>query len=199
MTALEGVQTFSENALVTLAVGTCASYGGMAGGSPNPTGAVGVWDVVGKKPVINIPGCPAHPDWIVGTIAHLLTYGTIPRLDNLGRPADYFGHTVHSQCPNRQKFFNQKLFAAALSEEGCLNKLGCKGQETGADCPFRRWNSGRAGVEDAGVNWCVGARSPCQGCTEPQFPDGMSPFFTLQEGENKQKASAADEPAAVTA
>jgi hydrogenase small subunit len=188
MTAVDGIREFSQNAIATLAVGTCASYGGMAGGSPNPTGAQGVADVVGKSGVINIPGCPAHPDWVVGTVAYLLTHGEAPRLDNLGRPADYYSHTVHSNCPNRQKYFNQKLFAPALSEEGCLNKLGCKGRWTGADCPARGWNSGAAG--GAGLNWCVVARSPCQGCTEPEFPDGMSPFFTL-EGGNKKVATAA--------
>ncbi|UCH36451.1 MAG: hydrogenase small subunit [Armatimonadota bacterium] len=193
MTALKGVRRFSENALVTIAVGTCASYGGMAGGSPNPTRAQGVADVVGHRPVINIPGCPAHPDWVVGTIAYILTHGAIPRLDNLRRPTDYFQHTVHSQCPNRQKFFDRNLFASTLSEEGCLSRLGCKGRWAVSDCPFRRWNSGGAG--ETGVNWCVGARSPCQGCTEPEFPDGMSPFFTLEEGKVKVSARGADGPA----
>ncbi len=195
MTALEGIQSFAENAFVTLAVGTCAAYGGIAAGSPNPTGAQGVKAVVGEKTVINIPGCPAHPDWVVGTIAYLLTYGQIPRLDNLGRPTEYFGQRVHSNCPNRRKFFNQKLFATTLSEQGCLNKLGCQGQKTAADCPFRRWNSGEQG--EAGVNWCVGARSPCQGCTEPEFPDGMSPFFTLKKGKKKLAARGADKPVLV--
>ena len=192
-TALDGVQRFSENALVTIAVGTCASYGGMAGGSPNPTAAQGVAAVVGGRPVINIPGCPAHPDWVVGTIAYLLTYGTVPRLDTLGRPTDYFRNTVHSQCPNRQQFFDRNLFASTLSEEGCLSRLGCKGRWAASDCPFRQWNSGGAG--ETGVNWCVGARSPCQGCTEPEFPDGMSPFFTLEEGKVKVRVRGADGPA----
>jgi hydrogenase small subunit len=175
MTALEGVEVFSENAAYIVAVGTCAAYGGLAAGEPNPTGAKGVSEIIRGKPLINLPGCPTHPDWIVGTIAHLLTYGEAPRLDTLGRPRDYYQKTVHSQCPN-QKSHTKNLFAEELSEPGCLYKLGCQGMWTGADCPIRKWNSG--------VNWCIGGRSPCQGCTEPDFPDGKSPWYTLELPKN---------------
>ena len=178
MTALNAVQAFSEKAAYILAVGTCAAYGGLIAGEPNPTGAVGVRDVVGQKQVINIPGCPAHPDWIVGTIAHLLTYGKAPSLDQHGRPQMFYQHTVHSGCPNKQNFHDKAIFAQELSDEGCLSKLGCKGMWTSADCPTRKWNSGTAG--EHGDNWCIGGRNPCQGCTEPGFPDKMSPWYTLE-------------------
>jgi hydrogenase small subunit len=178
MTALNAVETFSEKAALILAVGTCAAYGGLIAGAPNPTGAVGVWEVVSQKQVINIPGCPAHPDWIVGTIAHLLAYGKIPELDQYGRPIDFYQRTVHSQCPNKQNFHDQAIFAQKLSNQGCLSKLGCKGRWTGADCPIRKWNSSAAG--EFGDNWCIGGRSPCQGCTEPGFPDSLSPWYTLE-------------------
>ncbi len=197
-TALDGVRTFSQNAACVLAVGTCAAYGGMAAGQPNPTAAKGVEAVLDNgTPVINIPGCPTHPDWIVGTIAYLLAHDEIPSLDNRGRPRAFFNNTVHNRCPNRRKYYNQKLFATRLSEYGCLNKLGCKGKKTAADCPlpYRQWNSGGQG----GVNWCVGAGSPCQGCTEPDFPDGMSPFFTLSAESKKQAARSAGEAALTTA
>jgi hydrogenase small subunit len=179
MTALDAVKTYSQNAAFVLAVGTCAAYGGIPAGTPNPTGAKGVGEIVaGNTQVINVPGCPAHPDWIVGTIAHLLTYGEAPRLDLDGRPRDYYRHTIHSRCPNRQRFHERALFAEELGEEACLFKLGCSGQSTGADCPVRKWNS--PGPDKYGVNWCIGARNPCQGCTEPDFPDGKSPFYHLE-------------------
>lgn len=167
VTALEAVQTFSEGAAGVIACGTCASYGGIPAGNPNPTGCVGVREAVGQA-VINIPGCPPHPDWIIGTIAYVLSEGRIPRLDDYGRPWMYYGHKVHSECPNKRL-----AKAERLGQPGCLHNLGCKGQWTRADCPLRRWNNG--------INWCVGAQSPCQGCTEPQYPDGMSPFYTSGE------------------
>lgn len=178
MTALNAVETFSEKAAYILAVGTCAAYGGLIAGEPNPTGAVGVMDVVSQKQVINIPGCPAHPDWIVGTIAHLLTEGKAPKLDKYGRPLKFYQKTVHSECPNKQKFYDRAIFAQELSQEGCLFKLGCAGMWANADCPLRKWNSGTAG--EYGDTWCIGGRNPCQGCTEPGFPDSISPWYTLE-------------------
>jgi hydrogenase small subunit len=173
MTMLDAVELFAQDAGAILAVGTCACYGGMSAGSPNPTGAKGVGAVLGdiETPVINIPGCPSHPDWIVGTVAALLA-GETPELDEEGRPKEFFDTEVHKRCPNRALGDGQ---AKVLSDPGCLSALGCRGQQTHADCPLRKWNAGGQG--ESGVNWCVGARNPCQGCTEPNFPDGMSPFY----------------------
>ncbi len=171
---------FWRNASSILAVGTCASYGGIPAGNPNPTTALGVNGALSylgvskkKRPtVINIPGCPAHPDWIVGTVAALLA-GNMPELDRDGRPVEFFGEYVHYHCPNR----GQGLKAKKLGEPGCLVGLGCNGQQTHADCPMRQWNASEPG--GYGVNWCIGAQNPCQGCTEPGFPDRMSPFYSL--------------------
>lgn len=186
MTVREAVQQFAQEAAFILAVGTCAAYGGIPAGYPNPTQAKGVSDVLGGHyQVINIPGCPAHPDWVVGTIVHLLLHGRAPRLDSLGRPRDYYQDTIHSQCPNRQKYAEQALFATELGQPGCYDKLGCNGQMTHADCPIRKWNSPAQG--EYGVNWCIGANNPCQGCTEADFPDGRSPFYTLEFALGKAK------------
>jgi NiFe hydrogenase small subunit HydA len=170
-----------QNAAAVLAVGTCASYGGIPAGNPNPTIALGVNETfsylgIAEKDhptVINIPGCPSHPDWIVGTVAALLG-GSVPELDRDGRPIEFFGSEVHFHCPNR----GQGAKAKVLGDLGCLAGLGCNGQQTHGDCPARQWNASEGG--GYGVNWCIGAGNPCQGCTEPTFPDGMSPFYSLK-------------------
>jgi hydrogenase small subunit len=179
MTALKAIQTFGKKADFILAVGNCAAYGGVVAGGPNPTMAKGVGEIL-EKEVINIPGCPAHPDWIVGTIAHLLTYGEAPELDNYCRPKDYYLHSVCSRC-ELLEFLRRGVFTKELSKPGCLYELGCRGPETHADCPIRKWNSSKA--KTYGVNWCVGGGSPCKGCTEPNFPDAMPPFFVKREVE----------------
>jgi hydrogenase small subunit len=166
-TALSGIREFAAEAQSILAVGTCAAFGGIAASVPprgaNPTGAKSVSAIVTGKTIVNVPGCPPHPDWIVGTIAQLLQ-GTVPATDGHGRPEEYFSNTIHNQCPYEDGF----------AEEYCLEDYGCKGAITHGNCPSLKWN----GVEPGrvGVNWCVGAGSPCHGCTHPGFPDGVLPF-----------------------
>jgi hydrogenase small subunit len=162
------IPKLAAGARAVLAVGNCAAFGGPSGAHPNPTGTRGVWNVVTARPVINVPGCPAHPDWMVGTLVHTILYG-LPRVDEFRRPTMFFGELVHDRCPRRFHYFNGD-FAAAPGEAGCLLKVGCKGPITHADCPTRKFNDG--------VNWCINANNPCIGCAAPDFPDGgTSPFF----------------------
>jgi NiFe hydrogenase small subunit HydA len=173
----QAVQQFSENAAFIIALGACASFGGTPSGAPNITEAKGVGEVIGDDPrLINIPACPAHPDWLVGTITYLLTAGRVPPLDAHRRPLEYFGTRIHDRCSNRRTYCGGDIvLAEQLGDEGCMEFLGCKGKKAYSDCPIRKWNSKGAG--EMGVNWCVGSRSPCLGCVEPTFPDGMSPFY----------------------
>lgn len=176
MSMHDALQSFSPNASFIVALGACASYGGVSGGAPNPTEAKGVGELLGSDPrLINVPGCPAHPDWFVGTITYLLTNGRVPPLDAHRRPLQYFGERIHDNCFKRHKHCGELALADQLSSEGCMEFLGCKGKHTYSDCPIRKWNS--SGPGEYGVNWCVGARSPCLGCVNPNFPDGMSPFY----------------------
>lgn len=176
MSMHQALVTYAPGASWILAVGTCAAFGGMSAGSPNPTTASSVAAVLGgDSRVINIPGCPAHPDWIVGTIAYLLAYGHAPPLDASRRPTAYFSNKIHDYCPERRKYCGDKREASRLSQPGCLEKLGCRGKQTYADCYMRKWNGGQPNT--FGANWCIGARTPCHGCVQPNFPDGMSPFF----------------------
>lgn len=180
-TMLASVEELGKNALMTIAVGTCAAYGGIPSGKPNPTGCKGVKEIFDEKgiktPVINIPGCPMHPDWLYGTIASVLL-GTSLELDDAGRPKLFYGKLIHENCPRRADFDKGK-FAKKVGDAGCLYLVGCKGHYTYADCPIRQWNTG--------VNWCIKAGSPCIGCVEPGFPDFTSPFYqkvTVEELKN---------------
>jgi hydrogenase small subunit len=173
LTLEKAVSRYTSRAAFILAVGSCASFGGLTAGAPNPTAARGLSDSYQGNRVIKIPGCPCHPDWLVGTVSSIIQNGKAPPLDGYGRPTDYFQTKVHDRCPLREE-----EEADALGQGGCLKELGCKGPRTRADCPTRRWNSGAKGA--MGVNWCIGAGAPCYGCTEPTFPDGMSPFYELE-------------------
>jgi hydrogenase small subunit len=175
ITIVDMMKNFGSKAAAVLALGQCGAYGGIPAAEPNPTGSKGVRDFfkdVGiKTPVINIPGCPPHPDWIVGTIAHVLLFG-IPELDSEGRPKLFYGTLVHDNCPYRS-YYDEKKFAKSFGEEGCRVELGCKGPESYSDCWKRGWNNN--------VNWCI-HNSLCLGCTEPGYPDRFSPFYVKTTG-----------------
>lgn len=165
VTALEAVTLAGNKAKYVIAVGTCASYGGVSAAKPNPAACKSVTDILNRE-IINLPGCPSHPDWVIGTIAHLVSYGK-PALDNEGRPETFYGVTIHDRC-TRRGFFEKKQFADKFGDEGCMIKLGCRGPVTKTDCPRRKW--------DGYVNWPVEANTTCIGCAHPGFPDAMEPF-----------------------
>ncbi|MFZ7101315.1 MAG: hydrogenase small subunit [Peptococcaceae bacterium] len=166
ITGISLLKEIAPKAKYVVAVGACAAFGGPGAAYPNPAGAVGVKDVLTRK-VINVPGCPAHDEWMVGTLAHLIMYGE-PELNNYNCPTMFFGKTIHDLCSRRSDYNNGK-FADYPGEEGCFYKIGCKGPVTYADCPTRQWNNH--------VNWPVKAGIPCIGCASPHFPDGMMPYF----------------------
>ncbi len=153
----------ARKAKAILAVGACAAFGGIPAAQNNPTGAVSVPEFLNnqgiKTPVIRIPGCPAHPDWMIGTLVHLLSFGS-PKLDDIGRPEVFFQRLIHDQCPRFADYEREK-FAQTFSEEGCLFKLGCLGPITKADCNLRLWNQG--------TNTCIIAGGPCIGCASEEY------------------------------
>ena len=171
---MDAVTYLGGRARYVIAVGTCASFGGASSAAPNTTGSVGVSSVL-KREVINVSGCPVNPDWFVGTLAHILMYGK-PELDESGRPKLFYGSTVHQHC-QRRSYFDKKDFAEKLGDTECMFSQGCAGPKTGSDCPYRQWINH--------VSWPVKVNTPCIGCTNPDFPDGSSPFFTpLPEKKN---------------
>jgi hydrogenase small subunit len=162
-TAIDILKECAADAAAVIAIGSCASWGGMPSSGGNPTGASSVAEVLGK-PVVTIPGCPPNPYNFLSTAVHFLTFGKLPAVDKLGRPMFAYGRLVHENC-ERRAHFDAGRFAMTFGDEGhrqgyCLYKLGCKGPETYANCPT-------IGFGDAGEgNWPVGCGHPCIGCTE---------------------------------
>jgi len=166
-TFLEHLERVSADAAAVVAVGTCATFGGVPAAAPNPTGATGVMDIVKGKPIINIPACPANPANMVGVILHYVLTGQIPELDSLLRPKFAFGYRIHDNC-ERRAHFDAGEFVEEWGDEGaennfCLYKMGCKGPMTFNNCSIVRYNEA--------VNWPIGAGHGCIGCSEPDFWD----------------------------
>ncbi|TMQ12143.1 MAG: hydrogenase small subunit [Deltaproteobacteria bacterium] len=162
-TAIDLIQDCAPHAAAVVAIGSCASWGGMPSTAPNPTGASSVAEILGR-PVLNIPGCPPNPYNFLTTVVHYLVLGKLPELDDKGRPKFAYGRLIHENC-ERRAHFDAGRFALEFGDEGhrlgwCLYKLGCKGPETYANCPSILFGDVGCG------SWPVGAGHPCIGCVE---------------------------------
>jgi len=183
----EWVEELGKNAIAIVAVGTCSAYGGIPAAKSrvsgeNPTGSISVQELFkGKKTVLNVPGCPPHPDWMVGTLLHVLLKG-MPELDEFNRPKMYYGKTVHENC-ERLYYYKRGIFAKEWGDKGCLYELGCLGMDSGCDIPVRKWNNG--------ANSCTDCGAGCIGCTEKAFPEfGKRGIFeNLHAGNSKEDNS----------
>jgi hydrogenase small subunit len=167
---------------LVIAVGACATFGGIPAAFPNPSKAMGVGDLMAAgliptKTLVNLSGCPPVPEVISGTIAYYLVNGGLPPLDELRRPLVFFGKTVHDCCP-RLPQYNAGKFAASFDDDGarqgyCLLTLGCKGPDTFNACNTNKWNQGTSSPTQAGHG--------CIGCSEPNFwdkPGGVYGFVS---------------------
>ena len=163
-TALDILNDYGNRAAAVVAIGSCASWGGVQSSSPNPTGATGVHEIIKDKPVINLPGCPASPYNLLSTILYYLTLGKLPQLDGKGRPRFAYGRLIHEHC-ERRPHFDAGRFAMQFGDDGhregyCLYKLGCKGPETFNNCSSILYGDVGSGA------WPVGTGHPCFGCSE---------------------------------
>jgi len=154
-----------------------------------------------RNKTVNIPGCPPNPNWIVGTVATILynhhngVSPLLPSRDTLRRPRDYYSERICNNCerfaatsgPGNANFIDNRNPNQIGYDNGydgknwrtfCLKYIGCKGSRTKSDCSLKKWHSPGTGLD--GVNWCVGAGAPCQGCTQPNFPDRFSPFHYIR-------------------
>jgi hydrogenase small subunit len=174
----------APGAAATIAIGTCATWGGIPAASGNVTGSMGVMDFLGKDylsalglPVINIPGCSPVGDNFTETVAAVLMFlagvGPLPAFDELGRPAWMFRDTVHRGCV-RAGNYEEGVFAKKYGDSECLVELGCWG-------PVVQCNMvSRGAIGHAGG--CMNTGGICIGCTMPGFPDAFAPFYKAPPG-----------------
>lgn len=176
------VRALSVQSRFTLAIGSCAAFGGITAGGSNPTDACGLqydgthrggllgadYRSAAGLPVINVAGCPTHPNWVLETLLALTEPGfTEDALDALQRPRMYADQLVHHGCP-RNEYYEYKASARGPSQLGCLMEhMGCLGTQAHADCNTRLWN---------GEGSCIRGGYACINCTAPEFEEPGHPF-----------------------
>jgi len=139
-----------EAAEAVLAVGTCASFGGLPAAAP-------------------------IPEVMSAVLAHRVAFGSFPELDAQRRPLAFYGETVHDRC-SRRGHYEAGHFAKTFDDAGaragwCLLELGCKGPLTHNACSTVRWN---------GVSNPVESGHPCLGCSESGFWDRSSFYRPIE-------------------
>jgi hydrogenase small subunit len=164
-TAIDLIKEAAAGAIAVVAVGNCATFGGIPKAAPNPTQAIGVADLITDKPVLNLSGCPMNVVNLTATVVHFLTFGSLPEMDSLHRPLFAYGALIHDNC-ERRGHFDRGEFVREWGDAGhqagwCLYQMGCKGPVTHHNCPSVRWNEG--------TSWPVGSGHGCIGCSEPAF------------------------------
>jgi uptake hydrogenase small subunit len=184
---LEWITRLAGKARHVVAVGSCAAYGGVTSAGGNPSDAVGLqyegghpggalapgFRATGGLPVINVAGCPTHPDWVTETLLMLAAgHMDATALDGFARPRFYADHLVHHACP-KNEFYEYKASARQLSEVGCMMEhLGCVGTQAVGDCNIRPWN---------GSGSCTRGGYPCINCTAPEFEEPSHAFTETQK------------------
>ena len=178
------LKRLAPGAAATIAIGTCATWGGVPSAEGNPTGAMSLMDYLGKEyrsafglPVINIPGCAPQGDNFTETVFAVLLFlqglGPLPPFDELGRPAWLFRETVHQGC-TRAGYYEEGIFAERYGDPECLVEIGCWG-------PVVNCNIVKRGAINH-MGGCMRAGGVCIACTMPGFPDKFSPFYKTPPG-----------------
>jgi NiFe hydrogenase small subunit HydA len=170
----------ARRAKYVVAVGTCASYGGV--GADGEVEACGVqfhkWQrggLLGENftsqsglPVINLPGCPCHCDVIVDLLGELVA-GRPVELNEYQMPEAWYNLLVHQGC-TRNEYHEYRVEEQGFGEKGCLFfHMGCHGPLAYGPCNKVLWNR-RSSKTRVGV--------PCFGCTRPDFPQPYAFFDT---------------------
>lgn len=164
-------------AIAVVAVGSCATDGGLPAAKPNPAEIIGTEAALKKlsikKPVINLDRCAQNPDYLVGVVVNYLFLKKLPELDSQGRPVMYYGQTIHDNCERRAHFdagrFVEKFGTKEEELQYCLYKVGCKGPMTYSACPKI--------MDNARTSWCIKAGAPCIGCAERGWTDKFAGFY----------------------
>lgn len=144
------IESLAPGAAAVMAIGTCATAGGVPAAQGSVTGAMSLETFLGSSfrslgglPIVSVPGCAPQGDAFIEALSYVFLHlgGKVPLdLDEFGRPRWLF-------------------------DERTPVTIGAGRHTLVADCavPARGWINRIGG--------CASVGGACIGCTRPDFPD----------------------------
>ena len=157
----EWIERLAPAAAAVMAIGTCATWGGIPAATGGVTGAMGLGALLGRDfrssanlPIVNVPGCAPSGDAFIETLAYVFLHlaGLVPLdLDELGQPRWLYS----SATPLKSQTLSWKTPATPGDTAMC-------------PVPERGWINR--------VGGCAATGGACNGCTRADFPDRLLPL-----------------------
>jgi hydrogenase small subunit len=160
LTIAAWIDRLAPRAEAVIAIGSCATWGGVPAAAGSVTGAMGLETYLGRDfssvaglPVVNVPGCAPSGDTFVETVVSVLLHlgRLVPLdLDEERRPRWLYRQLAHP-VPPRADYLPQEAYAVAGRPS-----VGCS-------VPTAGWMKGIGG--------CASVGGACIGCTGRDFVD----------------------------
>lgn len=165
LTVAAWLKRLAPRAEAVIAIGSCATWGGIPAAIGSPTGAMGLEDFLGRNyisrgglPVINVPGCApsgaAFIDTVIYVVYHLAQLVPLD-LDDQRRPRWLYRELTHPMPPRTDYLPVESYLEANRPAVGC-------------HVPSDGWMRGIGG--------CVRVGGACIGCTDRDFADRYFEF-----------------------
>ena len=174
ITTNEWIDRLAPKAAAVVAIGTCATYGGIPAMKNNPTGAMGLPDYLGWNfrstaglPIVCIPGCPAQPDNMTETLLYLVLHlgglAPAPDLDEQLRPKLALrAHRARGLQPRAASPSRATSRPSTATTRAASSSSAARARWSSATCPIRGWQNGMGGCPNVG--------GICMACTMPGLP-----------------------------
>ncbi len=144
------IDQLAPKAWGVIAIGTCATYGGIHAMAGNPTGCMGLadylgWDFrsAGGLPIVNVPGCPVQPENFMETLVWLLYAGGRPGADDPARrpaaPARGSSARRSTRAATAPATTSRATSRSDYNSPKCQVKIGCWGPVVNCNVPKRGW------------------------------------------------------------
>lgn len=160
LTTSDWVDRLAPGSEAVIAIGSCATWGGIPAAAGNATGAMGLEERLGRDfrsaadlPIVNVPGCAPSGEAFLETLMYVLLHlaGQVPlELDEERRPRWLYNESAHPVPPRAD------YSPANARDTADRPSVGCP-------VPREGWMGGMGGCAEVG--------GCCIGCTGRDFTD----------------------------